>query len=103
MPTASGEHAGHAEAVPPVETVVAAAPGQPAATLAPGPVDAPAATAVAEAARAAALAGEMAGGHGHATGTYRQRDAGRPPGPEAKPAEEPAVEHDHPDDGRHDG
>jgi hypothetical protein len=59
---------------------VAASSGQPAVTLRPDPFDAPAATAVADAQRSAAMAGEMGGGHGgHGMGTYRQVDAGRDP------------------------
>lgn len=57
------------------------APGAPAATLSAGTFDAPAATAVIEARRTAAMAAEMAGGAGHdhhgATGTYRHFDVGR--------------------------
>jgi hypothetical protein len=59
-------------------------PGQPAATLRPDDLDAPAATSLIDAQRAAEKAREMAGGGGHGghgAGTYRQRDAGR--GPEA--------------------
>src|SRR5207244_575384 len=40
-------------------------------------IDAPAPTAIGDAARAAAMAQEMSGGHGMQHGTYRQIDAGR--------------------------
>ena len=57
---------------------VSAQPGQPAATLSVGDLDGPAPTAVRDAARSAAMAQEMAGGHGGMThGTYSQTDAGR--------------------------
>lgn len=65
---------------------VAASPGQPAATLRPDALDAPAATSVADAQRSAEMAEEMGGmggmgSHGgHGAGTYRQVDAGRGPG-----------------------
>jgi hypothetical protein len=77
------------------------APGQPAKTLSPDPLDAPAATSVADAQRSAEMAEEMSGGggpgghggdggheghEGHGAGTYRQVDAGR--GTEA-PGHEP--------------
>lgn len=69
----------------------AVAPGQPAATLQPGPLDAPAATSVLDAQRSAQMAEEMAGGgheghgghedHGaHGVAGYRHVDAGRGPG-----------------------
>jgi hypothetical protein len=55
-----------------------ARPGQTAATLQPTELDQPPTTSVREAARAAAMAEEMAsGGHGMMHGTYRQIDAGR--------------------------
>lgn len=54
-----------------------AKPGQPAATLGADENDAPAPTAVSDAARSAAMAQEMSGGHGMQHGTYRQIDAGR--------------------------
>jgi hypothetical protein len=64
---------------------VAVAPGQPAATLRPGPLDAPAATSVRDAQRSAEIAEEMTGGRhgghgGHGTGTYTHVDVGRGPG-----------------------
>lgn len=75
----------------PAESVaVAASPGQPATTLSPNALDAPAATSVADAQRSAEMAEEMRGaaGHGgHGSGTYRQVDAGR--GPEAYEGSEP--------------
>jgi len=57
-------------------------PGQPAATLRPDALDAPAATSVADARRAAEMSEGMKGMGGHGGGTYRQVDAGR--GPEAE-------------------
>jgi len=52
--------------------------GQPAKTLAPDPLDAPAPISVLEAQRSAEIAGGDHGSHGdHGTGTYRQVDAGR--------------------------
>jgi Heavy metal binding domain len=67
---------------------IAASPGQPAATLRPDSLDAPAATSVTDAQRSAEMAEEMTGmggmdmgGHsGHGSGTYRQIDAGLGPG-----------------------
>jgi Heavy metal binding domain len=63
-------------------------PGQPAATLRPDALDAPAATSVTDAQRSAEMAAEMTGGGheghgghgGHGTGTYTHVDAGRGPG-----------------------
>lgn len=88
--TPSMDHAkmGHSPAMsqpapvppPPVpeQPVAVAEPGQPAATLRPDEIDSPALTAVREAARAAEMAMQMAGGgHGMQHGTYRQIDAGR--------------------------
>jgi hypothetical protein len=78
------DHSGMAMGVDHSEPVsVAASSGQPAATLNPDALDAPAATSVADAQRSAAMAEEMKdmGGHGgHGSGTYRQIDAGRGPG-----------------------
>jgi Heavy metal binding domain len=72
-------------------------PGQPAKTLSPDALDAPAETSVQDAQRSAEMAEEMSGGGGHeghgdhsghgaqgghaghGTGTYRQTDAGREP------------------------
>lgn len=90
-PPASGGHAGHApspgDMAPNVAVAVPAtvSPGQPAATLRPDALDAPAATSVVDAQRSAEMAEEMRGGshggHGsHGGGTYRQIDAGRGPG-----------------------
>jgi hypothetical protein len=77
------DHGAAPEAVP---------PGQPAKTLSPDPLDAPAETSVQDARRSAEMAEEMSGGGGHeghgghdgghgghGTGTYRQTDAGREP------------------------
>lgn len=55
-------------------------PGQPARTLRPDALDAPAATSVQEAQRSAEMAEEMTGHGGHGAGAYRQVDAGRGPG-----------------------
>lgn len=90
QPPAAGHegHAGHAPAAgampsaPPAPAPVAVPPEQPAKTLRPDALDAPAATSVLDAQRSAEMAGEMAGGHGgHGSTTYRHVDAGR--GPEA--------------------
>jgi hypothetical protein len=63
---------------------VAVPPEQPARTLRPDPLDAPAATSVVDAQRSAEMAREMEGGHGghggHGSTTYRHVDAGRGPG-----------------------
>jgi hypothetical protein len=80
----------------PEPQALAAAPGQPAATLRPDPLDVPAATSVAEAQRASALAIEMTGhGHGGHGGTYRHVDVGRSPEAEPKPSS-PHEGHDEP-------
>lgn len=83
-------HAGHspsAGAMPPVASApapVAVPSEQPARTLRPDALDAPAATSVLDAQRSAEMAREMGGGHGghggHGSGTYRHVDAGRGPG-----------------------
>jgi hypothetical protein len=66
-------------AAPPVpdRPAATASPEQLVATLRPDPLDVPEPTAIREAARAAEIAQQMAGGHGMAHGTYRQIDAGR--------------------------
>ncbi len=84
---------------------VAVLPEQPARTLRPDPLDAPAATSVLDAQRAAEMAEGMAGmtggGHGgHGSGTYRQVDAGREPaaGEGSESVQPPSAEphqHDH--------
>lgn len=85
------DHAGHpspssGEMSPAVAaTSQAVSPGQPAKTLSPDPLDAPAPTSVLEAQRSAEMAEGDHGGHG--TGTYRQVDAGR--GPRAYEGSEP--------------
>ena len=71
---------------PPAST---AAPGEPAKTLQPDPLDMPAPTAVEGAARAAAMATEMSDGHMMSHGTYRQTDAGRDSGPTAPTGMQP--------------
>ena len=91
----SGGHAGHSPArggMAPGTSVAASEtvpPGQPAKTLNPDELDAPAATSVADAQRSAEIAEEMtgttsAGGHeghaGHGGGTYVHVDAGRETG-----------------------
>lgn len=81
---------------PPEPPAAAAKPGQPAATLSPDPIDQPAPTAVADAARAAAMAAEMAAGaHGMSHGTYRQIDAGRGQAAPPTPKPSPKTEHKH--------
>lgn len=90
-PQAHDEHAGHSASggeMPSVATApapVAVAPEQPAKTLQPDALDAPAATSVIDAQRSAEMAQGMAGGHGghggHGVGRYRHVDVGR--GPEA--------------------
>lgn len=88
--SSGGGHEGHSPAsgMMPDQPAPAAdvpSPGQPAKTLSPDPLDAPAATSVADAQRSAEMAEEMSGGGGHGghgghgTGTYRQTDAGREP------------------------
>lgn len=94
-------------------------PGQPAVTLLPDALDAPAATSLVDAQRSAEMALEMTGGgHGaHRARTYRQFDAGRgeggpapgettpqhqhhPTPPPAPPERQEEKEHDHePPDG----
>jgi hypothetical protein len=102
QPPAAGHegHAGHAPAAgatPSAPAPVAVPSEQPARTLRPDALDAPAATSVLDAQRSAEMAQEMAGGHGSAT--YRHVDAGR--GPEAHEGSEPqtpgagAQHHDH--------
>ncbi|MDQ5870690.1 MAG: hypothetical protein M3547_00590 [Acidobacteriota bacterium] len=64
----------------PLAKAAVARPGQPAATLEPDPLDAPAATSQIDAKRSAEIAAQMgSGGHGmqHGTGSYSQLDAGR--------------------------
>jgi hypothetical protein len=94
-------HAGHPSsagedpAVASSPAPVAVAPEQPAKTLQPDALDAPAATSVVEAQRSAEMARGMTGDHGghgghggHGVGRYRHVDAGR--GPEAtQEADEP--------------
>jgi hypothetical protein len=98
-PQTSAPDAGHAGHSPsaggmPLDTS-APSPGQPARTLSPGPLDAPAATSVLDAQRSAEMAGtEGHGGHGGRT--YRHVDAGR--GPETHEGSEPqtpGAEHQH--------
>jgi hypothetical protein len=100
-PPAAG-HAGHAPSpaaalpAPSAPAPVAVSPGQPTATLRPDPLDAPAATSQADAQRSAAMAGEMAGGHGaHGAGTYRQVDAGRGPAAQEEKKKDEHEEHQH--------
>ena len=107
LPTES-DHAGHG-AMPPAspgmgsgapraslaEKSSVARPGQPAATLEPDLLDAPAATSELDAKRSAELATEVgSGGHGmmHGTGSYRQLDAGRD---SAQPGQPTAAPHHH--------
>jgi hypothetical protein len=94
-------HAGHApspvgaQPAPLAPAPVAVPPGQPAATLRPDPLDAPAATSLAAAQSSAAMAQEMAGGGhgGHSAGNYRQVDAGR--GPQASQEEKKDINEEH--------
>ncbi len=83
-PTTAG-HAGHAgmempdSASPePLAKTAVASPGQPAATLAPDSLDAPAATSEIDAKRSSEMAASMgSGGMQHSMGSYSQLDAGR--------------------------
>ncbi|HUG52572.1 MAG TPA: hypothetical protein VMR21_03190 [Vicinamibacteria bacterium] len=85
---------GHAMAVPsPEPKSVAAAPGQPAATLQADGLDTPPTIAVEEARRAAALSEHM--DHGMSHGTYRHLDAGRPGVPATSPRGEAHTHHGH--------
>lgn len=85
-PAPGAGHAGHSPSAGGMPLDASApSPGQPARTLSPGPLDAPAATSVLDAQRSAEMAGGMEGmegmgGHGgHGGGTYRHVDAGRGP------------------------
>jgi hypothetical protein len=117
----SGAHAGHAGHAGPApaqgtgamapQTAVAAAPvavppGQPAATLRPDALDAPAATSVTDAQRSGEIAAEMTGGGhgghrghgghgGHGGGMYTHVDAGRAPEAGAEPRAPAAEPHHH--------
>lgn len=93
-------HAEHEETAPETHESASVEPGQPAKTLSPDELDAPADTSVEDARRAEEMAEAMSGegsheghgGHGgHGTGAYRHVDAGREAG-----AENAAGEHDHP-------
>ena len=84
----SHAHGGDAAMSPPLVSSVSAPAGAPAIALAPDAVDAPAATSVAEALRAAetgSTMGGMKGTHAHGATGYRQRDAGRAPAAEDPP------------------
>ncbi len=88
------DHGEHGEMAPDTaEAPAAVPPGQPAKTLSPDALDAPAATSIVDAQRSAEMAEEMSGGGGHGghgghgTGMYKQIDAGR--GPEAHEGSEP--------------
>jgi hypothetical protein len=71
---------------PPPKAAVAG-PGQPAATLEPDPLDAPAATSQRDAKRSAEMAAQMgSGGMTHDMGSYSQLDAGRESVEKAQPA-----------------
>jgi hypothetical protein len=73
-----------------------AKPGQPAETLQPGSLDQPPATSVADAARSAAMAAEMAGGgHGMSHGKYQHLDVGRDTEAPSLPASPQVKEHKH--------
>jgi len=70
----------------PLAKAAVARPGQPAATLDPDPLDAPAATSQMDAKRSAEMAASMgSGGMTHGMGSYSQLDAGR----ESVPTEQP--------------
>jgi hypothetical protein len=83
---------------PPLARSAVAVPGQPAATLEPDSLDAPAATSQIDAKRSSEMAAQMgSGGHGmqHGTGSYSQLDAGREsvqPSPPAMP-DHPGMDH----------
>jgi hypothetical protein len=72
-----GGHAGHADhgSQPPSQDMRE----RPAAVLQPDAFDAPAVTSVEDAARAAAMSEQMAGGHHRSHGSYTHVDAGRVP------------------------
>ncbi|HKV08631.1 MAG TPA: heavy metal-binding domain-containing protein [Thermoanaerobaculia bacterium] len=84
-PSAAGAPAKTAEGAAHHHGPSHAAPGQPAKTLSPDPLDAPAPTSVADAKRSEEMAGHGGhGGHegheghgGHGSATYRHVDAGR--------------------------
>lgn len=107
-----GGDQGHAHSSGEAPAPVVVSPEQPARTLRPDALDAPAATSVQDARRSAEMAQGMEGGHGghgghgsghgghgdHGGATYRQVDAGR--GPEAfegpgEPQAPGAESHDH--------
>lgn len=85
-------HAGHSAAAGGTPSPAAPElPAQPASILKPDPLDAPAATSVADAQRSEEMNQGGHGGHGgHGSGDYRHVDAGR--GPEA---DEGSERHDH--------
>lgn len=94
MPQVPAGTPGGAPPAAPVEKAAVARSGQPAATLAPDYLDAPAATSERDAKRSTELAAQMeSGGHGaHGAGSYRQLDAGR----ESAPIEqEKSMTHQH--------
>jgi hypothetical protein len=71
----------------PLAKAAVARPGQPAATLEPDPLDAPAATSQRDAKRSAEMAAQMgSGGMTHDMGSYSQLDAGRESVEKAQPA-----------------
>lgn len=86
----TGEHAGH-ETEAPAPAAEVPSPGQPASTLRPDALDAPAATSVTDARRSVEMSAEMAGGGGHeghgghgghgahGVARYRHTDVGRGP------------------------
>jgi len=106
MDHSAGHEMGHTmpPAIPAPALQVPAA-GQPARTLRPDALDAPAATSVLDAQRSAEMSQEMPGmagggheGHGaHGSGTYRQLDAGRRPeaGQGSEPQTPAAEPHHH--------
>ena len=78
--TPASEHAGHAGHGSEPKAAGDSTPGTPAAVLRPDALDAPAPTSVDDAARAAAMAEQMAGAHHHMShAPYSHVDAGRVP------------------------
>lgn len=101
-PADHSAHAGHSASAGETPSPTAPElPAQPAGILKPDPVDAPAATAVADAQRSAEMNQGGHGGHGgHGAGTYRQIDAGRGPGAhEGSEPQTPGAGHEHHDQG----
>lgn len=79
MDPAGMDHSGMQHGESPA-TPAAVAPGQPAKTLSPDALDAPAPTSVADAQRSAEMAGSHSGHGAHGVARYSHVDAGRGPG-----------------------